>query len=227
MFTYVSNTEDALHCTQASLMMLVESLSGTALTMREAEAATGFHPERETWPYRMIEWLAESGYEVVHIDALDANAMAEDAIAELRRSGLDEKTIDYFCSITDFAAEGARIRRAIEHGAKYVAEVPRVEEMRAWRTDGWHILISLNASALRTGETEEFDGHMVYCTSVNETSVEIQDPGPPPLMNFEVSMGRLRTALRSPVETSGTITYVRQAGLTGGGPRGVSSYVAT
>lgn len=217
MINFVGNTADRLHCTQASLIMLVQELTGELLSMDEAERATGFRPDVETWPYGMIDWLARRGFEVEHVDALDAEEMAADPRAELVRSGLDASTIDYFFEISDFELEAQRIRSALDLGVTFRAEIPEVEELIPRMGAGWVPLLSLNARTLASGLVEEFDGHVVLATAVDGSGATIQDPGPPARENLLVPLDRLARALRSPVDASGTITFVRRRLAEGGG----------
>jgi hypothetical protein len=206
---FVQNTADNLHCTQASLIMLVDSLTGVRMTMDEADHATGFTPDVETWPYAMLRWLAENGFEVVHIDALDAIALANDPLKELRRSGLDKATIDYFFEISDFEDEARSIQAAVAAGVSFVSRIPTFSDLLDMFLGGWSALASLNAATLMTGGIERFDGHMVLCTNVTDDEVVMQDPGPPPLADFVVTRERFIAALRSPADSSGTLTFVR------------------
>lgn len=206
---FVENDPDNLHCAQASLMMLVSCLTGRSMSMQEAEVATGFKPGRETWPYAMLAWLASQGFEVEHVDDLDALRLAQDPREELRRSGLDERTIEYFESISDFEFEADRIQAARRGGVKFVTALPSVAELPARIDAGWLALLSLNARTLDSGAVEEFDGHMVFCAKADAACATIQDPGPPARRDLAVPLPRLERALRSPVDSAGTITYIR------------------
>ncbi|MCM3920327.1 hypothetical protein ND748_01305 [Frankia sp. AiPs1] len=204
---------DGFHCAQACLVMAVERLGHPQrLTLAEAEQITGFRPGVETWPYAMLAWLAENGYEVRHEDALDAVALTRNPEAELRRSGLDEEALTYLMTISDFERERAAITRCL--ATRQVSFVPGVPDPRLLPDRlhaGWLPLLSLDAAVLTRRDRGGFEGHMVLVTATIGGYALVQDPGPPARWDWAVPLQHLATALRSPAETSGTITYVRPA----------------
>lgn len=208
---FIANTDDALHCTQAALIMALDALRyPTVPTMADADTITGFRPGVETWPYTMLAWLGESGLEVIHEDALDPLSLAVDPEKELRRSGIDEETLAYFRSISDFDAESAAIRRAVASGrVKFDVGVPDISRLPARLAEGWIPMLSLDATVLAGDKHNEFDGHVVLVTSVVGSDVKLQDPGPPARPDWTVPLSQIDLAMRSPVDTSGTVTYVK------------------
>lgn len=215
---FVPNSDDGLHCLQASLIMGIEAATGQRISLAQAEVATGFRHGVETWPYQMIQWLASNGFEVVHIDALDAANMRDSPLSELRKSGLDEETMNYFMSITDFSIESEAIAASLASDrVRFITERPSVRELPRYVAEGWIPMISLNASALDAHGTDPkrfpFDGHMVVATAADDHLVVIQDPGPPPRPDLHVPLERVRLALRSPTDDSGTVTYIRREGV--------------
>lgn len=207
----IENSEDALHCLQAAFAMAVEAVSGEILSNEEAERCTGFAKGVETWPYRMIHWFASHGYDVKHIDALDALNFAHDPVAELKRSGFSEELIEYFDKISDYQAESAAILQASALGAQFETRLPSKEDVFDSLEDGWLPICALDAGALTQEYRTGYQGHMVLITGSdrNEETVRVQDSGPPPHWDWDVPAHRVVTAMRTPVESSGTITLVR------------------
>ena len=210
MKKFVENTDDKLHCTQASLMMSWKALTGKDLSMREAETATGFRAGVETWPYGMIAWLGEQGAEVIHIDAMDPVALAQDPRQELARGGFDKSTIAYFYKISDFPSESRAIKRALRTGnVRFQVEIPDVGDIPNYLDAGWLIIASVNATVLGGGDSQVFDGHVVVIHGYKDGHVTVQDPGPPPRQNYVIPLAQLKRALQSPTESAGTLTVVR------------------
>lgn len=209
-FPRVPNSSDSLHCLQACVRMAHAVLSGQSITMTEAEAATGFVPGRETWPYAALGWFAANGYDVVHIDAVDAHAMVNEPVKELRRIGTDEATIDYFLKITDWASLERDLAVCDASGhVSFKSRKPEIADIRDGLRDGWLPMITVDLGVLATRK-DEFQGHIVLATAVTDGRIEIQDPGPPPRWDWLVEDALLLSAMRSPAETAGTVTLVRR-----------------
>lgn len=207
----ISNSEDALHCVQAAFSMAVESLSGAIIDNAESERLTGFSPGVETWPYRMLAWFGENGYEVVHIDALDAPALASDPRKELLRSGFDAETIDYFFQISDFHAEAAAISRCINSGVVFEKRLPKISDIASGLQGGWLPIIFLDASVLTDEVRDGYQGHVVLVTGFDAEAGTylVQDSGPPPHWDWEVPGEHILKSMRTPADSSGTVTLVR------------------
>jgi hypothetical protein len=211
----VANESDALHCTQASFIMLWASLTGEILSMQQAEEFTGFTTGVETWPYGMMAWLTEHGCEIIHIDALDAEALAKDPVEELRRTHTPEATIDYFMKISDFESERSRIARALATGRmSFKVRTPEISDIRKGLEDGWTPILFLDYGTLKGFHKDSYQGHVVLITGSTDGEFVVQDPGPPTHWDWMIEDDLLLRSLRYPAETSGTVTLVRMS--TGG-----------
>lgn len=209
-YDFVANS-DSLHCSQATYIMAVEALSGSKRSMAEAEEATGFVEGVETWPYGMICSLAEAGFDVRHVDGLSPFELIANPEAVLRESGLDEETIAYFMRITDFSREHGYVTRAMATGrVQFEVRVPDPAEVVEGLGNAWLSIISLDAAILSGRQRDGFEGHMVLAAGLERGSVVVSDPGPPPHPRLAVSHALLTSALQSPTESSGTVTFVRQ-----------------
>lgn len=208
-FERIENESDNLHCLQACLIMVHQMLSGYRLSMATAEKATGFKAGKETWPYAMIAWLAENGYEIVHIDAIDPLAMCANPEAELRRIGTSDELIHYFLQITDFREIEEDARRGLATGrVRYDTRIPDFADVVDGIADGYLPALTVDLGVL--GEMKgEFQGHIIVATGAGGDQVEVQDPGPPARWDWLLSGEELVRAMRSPSETAGTATLVR------------------
>lgn len=207
----VANSEDALHCVQAAFAMAVETLTDIKIDIAESELLTGFREGVETWPYQMLAWFAVNGFDVVHVDALDAASLASDPRAELTKSGLDSSTIEYFFEISDFDAEAAAINRCIDSGVSFHTRIPGISDIADGLSHGWLPIVSLDASVLTKEAREGFQGHIVLVTGTDTTEdlYQVQDSGPPARWDWNVPGDRIVAAMRTPTESSGTVSLVR------------------
>ncbi|NMN98463.1 hypothetical protein [Antrihabitans stalactiti] len=227
----IQNSDDALHCVQAAFSMTVESLTNARVDNDLAEKLTGFTAGVETWPYRMLAWFAENGFEVEHIDALDPVAFIESPRTELERCNLDSETIDYYFQITDFEAEGVAIRRCIKAGVKFSIRIPEKLDLTRGLKSGWLPVVALDAAALTQEVRDGFQGHTVLITGFDAENDRflVQDSGPPARWDWEVTGDQIVKSMRSIAETSGTITLVRRpaARLKGGATVELSEQLAS
>lgn len=206
----IRNNQDADHCTQYALLAALETLGDHRLNEENVDDATGYK-EGGTWPYTMIGWLGSHGYLVRHFEDTDFDLFRDDPVAEFRRQGLDEATIDAFVEISDFDFEQAALGFA--QGLPTVELVPRRPELAdilEGLSNGWMPLLSLDATTLDGGEFDEFDGHIVLVTAADDHNFRIQDPGPPAKWDWLVDQARVIRALRTPSESSGTVTLIRR-----------------
>lgn len=206
----IPNTQGALLCTQAALIMGWALLTGEILTMSDAQQITGYQPGKETWPYRMLAWLAEQGCEVAHIDAIDADALSANPRGELERNGFDDETIAYFFKITDFEAEARAVARCHATGRfQLIHRRPEMDDLRDGLLRGDLPILSLDLGTLQ-GKREGFQGHVLLATGYDDDRglARLQDPGPPDHWDWDVEKGVVESALRYPTDTAGTVTLV-------------------
>ncbi|MFF0546891.1 hypothetical protein ACFYTF_29050 [Nocardia thailandica] len=167
----------------------------------------------------MIAWLSSNGYDVVHIDAIDPIKFAANPLDVLREEGFDQETIDYFVKITNFENESKAIHEAIGHGAKFVSTLPSSSDLVEYLKQKWIPILTLDAGVLVDKDLDGFQGHMVIVSGYDPSHdmVLVQDPGPTAEWDLVVPMERVMRALRTPSDSSGTITCVRLKNSEGGG----------
>ena len=209
----LENSEDGLECLPAAMAMATSVFDRSGISLSEAMEASGYVHGKETWPYRMLSWFSRNGYDVIHIDAMDADLFAADPKAELVRSGFDSETIEYFVSITDFAAEAKAIFECNESGVGFSKNLPVSKDIVTALEDGWLPILTLDAGVLMDQDLEGYQGHMVLVTGrlSSESKFIVQDSGPPAHWDWKVPEDRIFRALRTPTASSGTVTLVRKS----------------
>jgi len=206
----VRNNQDASHCTQFALIAALETLGDHRLDASNVDEATGYRPGG-TWPYSMIRWLATHGYEVQHFEETDFDLFLSDPRSEFERQGLDSETIDIFYEISDFDHEQSVLREIMELDAVELRpRRPEIEDIVGGLSEGWLPLMSLDATTLNGGIYDEFDGHIVLATGADSLVLRLQDPGPPPHWDWDVPAEVVLQSLRTPTESSGTVTLLRK-----------------
>lgn len=206
---FASNTDDELHCAQACLIMLCRHLNVADLSMAEAEAATGFREGVATWPYAMLHWLGRNGCAVTHIDALSAEVFASQPATALEEVGYGARDIADFMAMTDTDAESRHIQECLRcPNVNFESRIPDGSDVVRNLGPNGVALVSLNATSLATGNSDEFDGHLVMVTATEGRSVCVQDPGPPARANAQIDIELLIRAMRSPLPISGAVTLV-------------------
>lgn len=207
---HVRNNLDSQHCLQFAFMAAIETLGHPPLTVEEAERVTGFQPGG-TWPYTMLTWFSGNGFEVRHIENTNFERFISDPRAELEAQGLDNETIGLFFEITDFEFEGAALKRALDDpDVTLESRIPVISDITGGLENGWLPLVSLDAGTLSGAASDEFDGHMVLATGHSQDEIRFQDPGPPARWDWDGSFKTVLDALRTPSDSSGTVTLIRK-----------------
>jgi hypothetical protein len=206
----LENTPDALRCAPAAAAMARSVLERREIDMKTGELMVGFTEGRETWPYEMIAWFVQRGFEVEHIDALDVRSLAADPKRALADEGFDVETIDYFCKITDFARESRQIISAVEYGAVFKTRLPEIEDIIGYLRDGWIPLLTLDGGVLHGENREGYQGHMVIVDGWDGAGrFRVQDSGPPVRWSCTVTASQIVDAWRTPAAAAGTLTAIR------------------
>lgn len=206
----IRNNLDSTHCLQFSFMAALETLGGPDISVEEAERATGYQPGG-TWPFTMLTWFARNGFLVKHIENTNFERFISDTRAELFAQGLDAETVDLFFDISDFDAESRALQAAMEDPRVTLeSRLPVVEDITHALDQGWLPMVSLDSGTLAGEVVNEFDGHMVLATAYDDAFIRFQDPGPPARWDWDASPETVLNALRTPSESSGTITLIRR-----------------
>lgn len=208
----VENNFDSFHCLPITVMAAVQTLTGTTLSLAEAERITGFRDGVETWTFKTMAWFANNGFLVKYIDKFDVELFIRDARRFYEVAGESAETIDYILSISNLDHEVDELRACLAMSTfEHLNETPSADAIVAAMGEGWLPMISLNATVLHSSEAEGYDGHIVLATAYDDETLVLQDSGPPARWDWRVPRSALLKALGGPSENSGNVILVKPA----------------
>ncbi len=178
--TFVGNTQDEIHCSQACYAMTVARLTGTVLTAEQAEEPTGFRAGKLTWPFAMLDSFSKLGLYVKAIDRSKPQEFADDPVSAIKKmSPGDPENIKRMIQDSD-------IEKEVRHVKDCLASPLITFESRSalWKDLVKHtvakdtvVIAWVNYRVLveRKGSV----GHFVLVDEIKSDGVVVQDPGPP------------------------------------------------
>ncbi|MGJ3261594.1 MAG: hypothetical protein ACFE0R_00020 [Salinarimonas sp.] len=204
---FYPNEADDLHCLQASVRMVYESLTGNSMTVEEAEQFTGFKTGEQTWPFDMMLGFAGAGFNVVNIEVIDNELFARDpraaAVAEF-----GEEMWAHFERVSDIERAQESARKCVEHPRiRFERKIPTPADLRAEILAGKFAICNVNYREL--ADQSGYNGHFVVVEDVAEDGkVVLQNPGLPPIENQAVTLEKFVKAWYFPNERAGNIIAV-------------------
>lgn len=206
----IESDRGSLHCLQACLRMLVQGAEGRELTWKEAEQLSGYREGHFTWPYEMFGTLAERGYSVRSIEAIDPQMMAKspsEVVTALYGDGdLGREILEDM----DAGSERRNAAACLENPQiSFEVRPPLASDVEQAVSGGGYVLVSLDYGVLHG--TGAYEGHMVLVSGVAESSFVVYDPGPPGRGPIGVERATLSAAMASPSPDAGAVIVVTPA----------------
>ena len=208
---FYPNEADDLHCLQASVRMVYESLTDTAMSVAEAERFTGFVAGEQTWPFDTMINFAEAGFDVVNIEVIDNELFASDPKAAVVAE-FGEEMWSHFQTVSDISRAQESARRCVEHpNIRFQRKVPTVNDLNNEITLNKFIICNINYKEL--ADQEGYNGHFVVVENVEpDETIFLKNPGLPPVENQWVSKEKFEKAWYYPNERAGNIIAVGRSG---------------
>lgn len=208
--TFYPNENDDLHCLQASVRMVFETMTGSELTLQQAEDFTGFVSGQQTWPFQTMISFADHGFDVINVEKMDnewfARSPKEACIAEY-----GEDIWKHFLKVSDVeAAQKAAAMCVQNKNITMEKKIPELSDIRSLLDRGFLAICNVNYKAL-AGE-EGYNGHFVVVEDVDveRDIVRLQNPGLPPIRDQEVEFERFLKAWYYPNSGAGNVMGVRK-----------------
>ena len=195
-YTFRSNEPDDTHCLQACVGMAVEAQTGTHLSMRDIEEATGYISRRATWNFQAMLTLADMGLRLTSIEQFDPEHFAADPEAHIRRQAGDEQAAAWVISQSDLDLEAKRVQACIEHpNIEFQVRQPTIEDLIEQTTLGT-VVTNVNYQAL-VGNSG-YTGHFVVVVDASTDRLVLDNPGLPPIEHQHVPIEQFIAAWHSP-----------------------------
>ena len=172
-----SGNPDNTHCFQCVLKMIREhDFPDQGLTWEELDEFTGKKPGLWTWATRGLVGMKELGYEVINWRKFDYQRFAEfggEYLIERYGPEKGQAQIEH-CELS-YEMENAGQLGAVVQTRQ---SLPTWEDMGTLVNQDYLIVCNVNSKALN--RKPGYSGHFVLIYEVNDESVEMHDPGPPP-----------------------------------------------
>jgi hypothetical protein len=180
---FYGNTEDNMHCGQATLLSIRAYFEPEArVTWPELDAAVGNPKSTGTWRMAGMMWMKRLGYEVCNVELLDYAAFSQrglDYVAEY----FGQEVAAWEAANFDIPAEQKRARQfALE--IPTIKRAPTIEDIRSYLSKGYLVQLTVNANKLHG--KQGFVGHAVTVKGCREGGLLLHDPGLPPAPNMFV-----------------------------------------
>lgn len=207
---FVANSKDDLHCLQSAYKMIAQYfMSDFNMDWEKWSAVTGFEEGRGSWASAGLLWFKNNNFEVRHISLFDYDRfveMREGYLIELVGETLGNWQVEH----TNMPVEIDRARKLLELGIIERRE-PSIAEIRELLGEGWLVRVLINADVLNN--KDDYTGHHVTITGVDDVNVTFHDPGLPPVPNRKVARELFEKAWAYPNSASKEMDAIRKRTL--------------
>lgn len=192
---FIGNTDDNLHCLQASYGMIRHFFEpGWHIDWSEWARTTGYVEGKGSWSFAGLMWFTQNGYDVVHITAFDYHRFVNEGETYLREA-LGDEAGSWEAAFTDMPLEQARCREFIQTGI-WQHRKPSLADLQLYLDRGYLLKCLINLNFLN--DIPGFLGHAVVVLGYTESEIIIHDPGLPPLPNRHVNINKFMAAWTNP-----------------------------
>lgn len=195
---FIPNKCDANHCLQAAFRMVFITFLSEDPDPGLVDEWTGYVPKRGTWQFRAMLSFAEHGLHVIDHEEFDTEEFVSDPELSIRKQVGDDEIAARNIADTDLVGEVAALRACLAHpNIEFRRGVPSIKDMRDQLAQGRLLICNVNSKKL--GGLPGFQGHFVVVQNVSSTSIVLQDPGPPPRPDCQVSPQVFTSAWMDPL----------------------------
>ncbi|WP_217921922.1 hypothetical protein [Miltoncostaea oceani] len=163
--------------------MIVETLQERTEPLQTIDKQTGYVPERLTWSFRAMLYMANLGLRIQWIEDFDRTLFLRDARAAIAPMfDNDDDLIARILEGTDVRLEQDVVANLLNHPrVQNEIRVPTVSDIKSAIKGQSLALCPINVRVLQ--QREGWYGHFVVVDGYSSTEVRTQDPGLPPVAN--------------------------------------------
>jgi hypothetical protein len=199
---------DENHCFQACLkMVLAYWLPNREFSFEELDKLSGHKAGKWTWQGKTILYLIENDFEVVNIENLDYQALAEKGEKYLT-SIWTKEVFNIQKKYSDLAFEQQVAQKLIKNKKIILKQnEAEIEDIFDLFNKNYTILVSVNPYTIRN--EDGYASHMVVITSLDEKNIIIHDPGPPGFLNKKINRNVFEKAMTKPAKEDTNILAIK------------------
>lgn len=192
---FISNTDDDLHCTQSSYMMIVKYFEPDfEVNWEEWSQLTGFQAGKGTWAYAGLLWFKERGYDVIHKSLFNNKSFIELG-GQYLVSEYGEDVGMWQIQHSNLPLEQSRAAELMQANILRHIE-PTLSDIKSYLNTGYLVRCLVNSNALN--DRDGYFGHSVVVSGYDDEGFTIQDPGLPPVPNRHISYEKFENAWAYP-----------------------------
>jgi hypothetical protein len=200
------NTSDDLHCVEACVAMILETVDPTKTYLLEDLARiAGKMKGGWTWPMRLMVWLAEQGFEVISEVGFDYPAFAADGALYLERAFGNEVARTQVAH-ADIDAERKAVPAFLER-IKPQKTIPTLARLRELLEQGYFLMCNVNSRVIH-GHSG-YCGHVILIYGIDENNVYAHDPGLPAVRAKQIPIDLFERAWAFPNEDAKGVLAIK------------------
>lgn len=208
---FYANTPDDTHCFQAAMKMIL----GFFMPEREfswvdLEKLSAKAEGMSTWPQQMLLSLVDLGFEVVDIGNFDAQAFIAEGADYLYRT-YDQETADWQVKWSDIPQEQAIFKKVLKSPDIHTEDrVATWTDLQKYLHEDY--LVTCNINSQKLNNKSGYIGHSVVVYDIDDNSITLHDPGPPPIEGRKVSRADFEAAWAYPNEDATNVIAIKPKG---------------
>jgi hypothetical protein len=205
---FFGNPDDT-HCFQAVIRMLLKyQFSELEYSWSELDRLTGKKEGLWTWPLYAMLQLNDMGFEIINMEDFDYYRFAQEGPSYLKERLGEEVGTEQI--------EHSDIRYEMKNAALFLQRfdcsphIPGLKDISSLISQGFLVICNVNSCMLNGNDG--YSGHFILVYGVDDTSLIIHDPGPPPRESRIVPHDLFVKAWAFPAETEKNLMAFRYRG---------------
>ncbi len=192
-----TNTPDDLHCVEACVAMILETVDPTkTYSLEDLGRIAGKIKGGWTWPMRLMVWLADQGFEIISEVGFDYPAFATDGALYLERTFGNEVARTQVAH-ADIDAERKAVPAFLER-IQPQKMIPTMTRLRELLAQEYFLMCNVNSRIIH-GQSG-YCGHAILIYRIEGDRVYVHDPGLPAARAKQISIDLFERAWAFPNE---------------------------
>jgi hypothetical protein len=202
-----TNTPDDLHCVEACVAMILETVDpAKTYSLEDLARIAGKIKGGWTWPMRLIVWLADQGFEIISEVGFDYPAFAADGALYLERAFGNEVARTQVAH-ADIDAERKAVPAFLER-IKPRKTIPTLARLRELLEQGYFLMCNINSRIIH-GQPG-YSGHAILIYRIEGNQIYAHDPGLPAARAKQIPIDLFERAWAFPNEEAKGLLAIKR-----------------
>lgn len=209
MKQFMPNSQDDEHCLHASAWMVLSQF-GIKVNMKDLEVATQYRPGNPTWPFGIMEFMGRHGLSVRSIEQFDPVAFVHDPVQAIYDQVGDDEIAARNVAISDLEYEVRMVEQCMANPrVEFEVRLPSIDDIRTGLVQGAFAICNVNSRAL--AGLDGYVGHFVVVDRVDDGTLQLQNPGLPPVRDQLVTSTVFEHSWKFPSNEMANVLLVEPA----------------